>query len=65
MDQYVVMEANGDYAVYRTWAQTFTVESITAELAGNGFVVELVGSDLRGSPLVEGSEMIGLVARKC
>ena len=64
LDQYAVIEANGNCAVYRNWVQEFTVESICAELEQNGFVVETVGSDLMGTPATAKSAFIGVVARK-
>ena len=64
LDQYIVIEADGTYAVYHNWVQEFTLETITAELEQNGFAVEFVGSDLMGTPLAAESEMIGIVARK-
>ncbi len=64
LDQYVVVEQSGKTAVYRNWLQAFTAETLTLELEENGFAVEWVGSDLTGSPLVDDSSFVGVIARK-
>jgi SAM-dependent methyltransferase len=64
LDQAVVIEENGKLSVYRNWFQDYTPETITAELQTGGFTVESLWGDLTGTPYSEGSEWIGLVARK-
>lgn len=64
LDQYIVIEGAGKISVYRNWFQDYTPETIRAELAGGGFVVESLWSDLTGTPYTPGSEWIGVVARK-
>ncbi len=62
LDQYVVIEADGKISVYRNWYLDYTVETITAALAAQGFAVRAVWSDLAGAPYREDSEWIGVVA---
>jgi SAM-dependent methyltransferase len=65
LDQYTVIEADGNVFIYRNWFQDYTPESITAELSQAGFSVESLWGDLTGTPCTPGSEWIGLVtARK-
>ena len=58
------VEVGGETAVYRNWLQAFTAETLTTELEANGFAVEWIGSDLTGSPLVDDSQFVGVIARK-
>ncbi len=64
LDQYIVIDEDGTTAVYRNWFQDFDRELIVAELESSGFDVLSLWSDLTGTPYQEGSEWIGLVARK-
>ena len=64
LDQYTVIEANGKMSVYRNWFQDYTPETITNELAQNGFVVESLWGDLTGTFFTQESEWIGLVTYK-
>lgn len=64
LDQYVVMEADGNFSVYRNWFQDYTPESITAELAEGSFSVESLWGDLAGEPYTKDSEWIGLITCK-
>jgi SAM-dependent methyltransferase len=65
LDQYTVIEADGNVSVYRNWFQDYTPESITAELLQAGFSVESLWGDLTGTPYTPESEWIGLItARK-
>lgn len=64
LDQYTVIEANGKMSVYRNWFQDYTPETITNELAQNGFVVESLWGDLTGTSFTQESEWIGLVTYK-
>ncbi|QRN82295.1 class I SAM-dependent methyltransferase [Chloroflexota bacterium] len=63
LDQYIVIEPNGQQAVYRNWYQDFDPKTITQELVENGFEVAGLWSDLKGTPWREGSEWIGVVAK--
>jgi SAM-dependent methyltransferase len=64
LDQVIVIEPDDRISVYRMWFQDFTRESITIELESGGFVVQSVWNDLMGTPYLEDTEWIGLIARK-
>lgn len=64
LDQAIVIEESGKLSVYRMWFQDYTPQSITAELAAGGFVVESLWGDLTGVPYSESSEWIGLVTKR-
>jgi SAM-dependent methyltransferase len=64
LDQYTAIEADGKISVYRNWFQDYTPETITNELAQNGFAVEDLWGDLTGQPYTSESEWIGLITRK-
>jgi SAM-dependent methyltransferase len=61
LDQYTVIEADGKISVYRNWFQDYTPETITNELAQNGFAVESMWRDLTGEPYTSEGEWIGLI----
>ena len=63
LDQYIVIDANGEVSVYRNWFQDYTIETITQELEAGGFTVQSAWRDLIGTPLSKNSEWIGLVTR--
>jgi SAM-dependent methyltransferase len=64
LNQAIVIEANGRIWVYRNWFQDYNKEMIVVELEAGGFTVKSVWSDLMGTPFTEGTEWIGVVARK-
>ena len=64
LDQYVVIEANGEITVYRNWFQDYDRKMIVEELREGGFEVLSLWSDLIGTPLSEDSEWIGVVAQR-
>lgn len=63
-DQYIIVEPDGRMTVYRNWFQDYTRETITAELAQNGFRVQSVWGDLTGSPYSDEADWIGIIAQK-
>lgn len=63
LDQVIVVEANGELSVYRNWFQDYTRETITQELAAEGFAISNVCSDLHGTSYAEDTEWIGIVAQ--
>ena len=65
LDQYVVIEVDGKFSVYRNWFQDYTLERINAELNANDFLLESSWSDLMGGPFEPASEWIGIVCKKC
>lgn len=64
LDQYTVIEADGNVSVYRNWFQDYTPETITEELSQGSFSVESLWGDLTGTPYTLASEWIGLVTHK-
>jgi SAM-dependent methyltransferase len=64
LDQYTVIEVDGNISVYRNWFQDYTPETITTELSQGGFSVESLWGDLTGTPYTPQSEWIGLVTYK-
>ena len=49
---------------YRIWQTYFSPESIRQELAGAGFVVREIYSDLTGTAYDEESPVLGLICQK-
>lgn len=64
LDQYIVIDADGSYQVYRNWFQDYDAAQIQAELAEHGFHVVSMWDDLTGTPQSDNSEWIGVVAQK-
>lgn len=62
LDQYTVIEADGKVSNYRNWFQDYTPETITEELADNGFRVESLWGDLTGTAHAPDGEWIGIMA---
>ncbi len=62
LDQFVVIDENGDIRIFRNWFQDYSVASIEKELEAGGFRVLGTYGDLFGNPYVDGSDWIGLVA---
>lgn len=63
LDQAIVIEENGSLSLYRNWFQDYTRKTITSEIETGGFVVQGVWSDLCGTPYVDDTHWIGVVAR--
>lgn len=64
LDQYIVIEETGATALYRNWYQDYDAERITQELRAHGFHVQGLWNDLRGTPLSDDGEWIGVVAER-
>lgn len=64
LDQYIVIENTGATALYRNWYQDYSAERINQELSANGFRVQGLWNDLRGTPLSDEGEWIGVVAQR-
>ncbi len=64
VDQYVVIDPDGETKVYRNWDHYYTPENIRQVLQQLGFDVVAIYGDLMGTPLDEQSEALGVVARK-
>ncbi|MFA6075786.1 MAG: class I SAM-dependent methyltransferase [Negativicutes bacterium] len=64
LNQYNVIEANGESTLYKIWDHCYTPDTITTLLQDNNYLVEAVWSDLAGNPLADGSKTLGIVAKK-
>jgi len=64
LNQFTVIEADGQVSVYRNWFQDYAPETIRMELEQNHFVVEGLWGDLTGLTYTPESEWIGLIARR-
>jgi cyclopropane fatty-acyl-phospholipid synthase-like methyltransferase len=64
LDQAIAVEESGKVSVYRMWFQDFARETITSELEAGSFTVQSVWNDLTGTPFLEDSAWIGVIARK-
>lgn len=64
VDQYIVVEQNGEATVYRNWDHYYTPASICPVLERYGFEVVGVYGDLIGTPYSDESTALGIVARK-
>lgn len=62
--QHTIIDENGDVRVIRIYHRLFRIDEITKMLEEHGFVVEGVYRNLKGEALEEGSETLGIVARK-
>lgn len=63
-NEYTVIDENGDIKVYRTYDHYYDIDTITTVLNENGFSVEVIWSDLTGTPYDENSNSLGIVAKK-
>jgi len=63
LERYTIVEADGRVWRVFNWLQHFTAESLTAELAAAGFVVEDLWADLAGTPLTPDAPELAVVAR--
>lgn len=64
LDQFTVIEGDGNVSVYRNWFQDYTPKTITEELTLGGFFVESLWGDLTGIQYFPDSEWIGVAAGK-
>jgi len=63
LERYTIVEADGRVWRVFNWLQHFTAESLAAELAAAGFVVEDLWADLSGTPLTPDAPEIGVIGR--
>lgn len=61
LTRFTIVEPDQAWAVYN-WRQCYTVDSIRAELARNGFRVPEVYGDLKGAPVSGASALYGVFA---
>ncbi|WP_353625655.1 class I SAM-dependent methyltransferase [Bacillus sp. JCM 19041] len=65
LDQFSVIDENGEVSIYRNWFQDFTRERITEELlTQSDFQVNGVYNDLKGTLYEVGGDWIGLICQK-
>jgi len=64
LDQYIVIDEDGQVRRFHNWFQDFTPDTIKEELSKGRFDVISIWSDLAGSPYSTESEWIGIVAKK-
>jgi SAM-dependent methyltransferase len=64
LDQYIIVEASGEAAIYRVWEQNYTPETIRGPLEKAGLVMESVYADLTGAPYSADAPGMGIIARK-
>lgn len=63
LDQYIVIDADQTFTVYRNWFQDYTPATITAEVAAHGFAVAGLWDDLTGAPLTADGEWIAVAVQ--
>ncbi|HBA53770.1 SAM-dependent methyltransferase [Syntrophorhabdus aromaticivorans] len=61
LDKYTIVEANGTHTVFN-WLQCFSPEGLKRELAGCGFTIGNLYSDVRGTPYDQQSGEFAVVA---
>jgi len=64
LDQYIVIEADGEISVYRNWFRDYTAETIRAELETAGLAIQSLWGDLVGTPYQPESDWIGVIAAR-
>lgn len=62
LDQYAVLQENGELCVYRMWQRCYSARSLTRILENHGFTVTHLWNDLTGEDHSEDGEWIGVVA---
>ncbi|MFP4197314.1 MAG: class I SAM-dependent methyltransferase [Methanomassiliicoccales archaeon] len=64
MEQYLVIDQEGEVDVYRVWFHYYSRKTIYRVLEENGFHLDGTWADLKGTPFSEGSHWIGVVASR-
>lgn len=64
LDQYTVIDEDGEIKTYRLWFHDYSLPTISQVLNNNGFEIEYVWSALDGTEYKESSDWIAVVARK-
>ncbi len=64
LDQYVVIDDDSRIDAYRIWDQAYSTRSISQLLAKNNFTDLEFYADLAGKKYREGSEALGIIAKK-
>lgn len=64
LSQHIILEEESNISVYNLWERCYTLDSIRELLNESGFEIVDVFSDLIGTAYVEGTESLGIIARK-
>lgn len=64
LDQYIVVDENGNVSVYCNWFHDYTPRSISQVLEKAGFNIMHMWNDLTGAPYQEGGDWIAIVGGK-
>ncbi|MCG7923416.1 MAG: class I SAM-dependent methyltransferase [Candidatus Thiodiazotropha lotti] len=64
LDRYVIVEPDETWQIYN-WFQHYTPQMIETELRNSGFAITELAGDLTGKPLVENSDLMGIIATPC
>lgn len=64
LNQYTVIDEDGESKIYRIWFHDYSLRTITKVLDDNGFRVECVWNDLTGEDYSDGGDWIAIAARK-
>ena len=64
LDQYLIIDEDGQIKTYRIWDSNYTPESIRLLLTEAGFVFQEIWSDLQGNTLTKDSVALGVIAQK-
>lgn len=55
---------DGEFTVYRIWQTYYSAESIAAELNAGGFEIRAVWGNLKGDPLTDDPQVLGVLCQK-
>lgn len=64
VDQYTVINEQGECKIYRMWFHDYSLETITTVLSNNGFKVKQVWNSLTGERYQAGGDWLAIVAQK-
>jgi SAM-dependent methyltransferase len=64
LNQYIIMDEDGEITVYRLWFHDYSLEKISKVLEQNGFKVEQAWNSLSGELYKKGGDWIAIAARK-
>jgi SAM-dependent methyltransferase len=64
LNQYTIISADGSARICRIWHHYYTRPSITRLLKEHGFEIAGVFADLEGTPFSNGTDWIGIVAKR-
>lgn len=64
LDQYVIIDEQGNSTVYRVWFKDFTLETLKAEVEAVGFRIDKVWGSLDGEPYDAEGDWIAVALRK-